>query len=129
MKKLKRSTSDKYIFGVCGGLGEYLNIDSTIIRILWFILALISFGTFALAYIICGLIIPEDDGYIHVDEETETNRSDNSRLIMGLGLILIGAVLLGNTIFPWFSHTLKQLIKLWPTLLIFLGVYVLFKKN
>jgi phage shock protein PspC (stress-responsive transcriptional regulator) len=28
MKKLRRSRSDKYIFGVCGGLGEYLNIDS-----------------------------------------------------------------------------------------------------
>lgn len=129
MKKLKRSISDKYIFGVCGGLGEYLNIDSTIIRILWFILTLISFGTFALAYVICGLIIPEDDGFIHVDEETENDKSENSRFVIGLGLILIGIALLANTIFPWFAYTIKELLKLWPALLIVLGVYVLFKKN
>ncbi|MGM0397171.1 MAG: PspC domain-containing protein [Bacillota bacterium] len=129
MKKLRRSRSDKYIFGVCGGLGEYLNIDSTIIRLVWFILAITSFGTFALAYLICGLVIPEDDGYIQPDDENSENQNDNSRLIMGIGLILIGAVLLGNTMFPWFSYTVRQVMKLWPALLIVLGLYVLLKKD
>ncbi|WP_422485281.1 PspC domain-containing protein [Gudongella sp. DL1XJH-153] len=129
MKKLRRSRSDKYIFGVCGGLGEYLSMDPTIIRLIWFILALTSFGTFALAYLICGLVIPEDDGYIHSDEENGEERKDNSRLVMGIGLVIIGIVLLGNTMFPWFSYTMRQVMKLWPALLIVLGIYVLVKKD
>jgi len=129
MKKLRRSRSDKYIFGVCGGLGEYLNIDSTIIRLVWFILALTSFGTFALAYLICGLVIPEDDGYIHEDDGKGVERKDNSRTVVGIGLVILGAVLLGNIVFPWFSHTVRQAMRLWPALLIILGLYILIKKD
>ncbi|HZH93297.1 MAG TPA: PspC domain-containing protein [Tissierellaceae bacterium] len=129
MKKLRKSRSDKYIFGVCGGLGEYLSIDSTIIRLIWFILALTSFGTFALAYLICGLVIPEDDGYIHEDEVNGVERKDNSRTVIGIGLILVGAVLLGNMVFPWFSYTMRQVMRLWPALLIVLGLYVLLKRD
>lgn len=129
MKKLRKSRSDKYIFGVCGGLGEYLSIDSTIIRLIWFILVLTSFGTFALAYLICGLVIPEDDGYIHEDEVNGVERKDNSRTVIGIGLILVGAVLLGNMVFPWFSYTMRQVMRLWPALLIVLGLYVLLKRD
>ena len=46
-KKLYKSTTDKKLCGVCGGIAKYLNIDSTIVRLLW---ALITFlGTFACA--------------------------------------------------------------------------------
>lgn len=59
-KKLYRSTTDRKIAGVCGGLGEYFNIDPTIIRLIWAILliptALIG-GT--VAYFVAALIIPE----------------------------------------------------------------------
>ena len=37
-KRLYRSASDRMLLGVCGGIGEYLNVDSTIIRLLWAIL-------------------------------------------------------------------------------------------
>lgn len=40
MKRLYRSTTDAKIAGVCGGLGEYFNIDPTIIRVIFFILLL-----------------------------------------------------------------------------------------
>lgn len=129
MKKLKRSRSDKVIMGVCGGLGEYLNMDATIIRIVWFVLALTSFGTFALAYIICGLVIPEDDGYIEADGEERTNSSENGKFILGGALILIGLFMLGNILFPWFSYMVRQLTRLWPALLILLGAYIIIKKN
>lgn len=58
-KKLYLSDHDKKISGVCGGLGEYLNIDSTIIRLIWIILAIPTavFGA-VVVYLIAAAIIP-----------------------------------------------------------------------
>lgn len=56
MKRLYRSRSNRIIAGVCGGLGEYLNIDPVIIRIL----AIIIPGFGWVAYLICALIIPSE---------------------------------------------------------------------
>ncbi len=58
MKKLIRSTTDRKIAGVCGGLGEYFGVDPTLIRIGWVVFCLLG-GSGVLAYIICALIIPE----------------------------------------------------------------------
>lgn len=57
-KKLYRSRTNRLICGVCGGLGEYMNIDPTIIRL---ILVLLAFtGTGILAYFIAAIIIPDE---------------------------------------------------------------------
>ena len=56
-KKLYRSTTDKKIAGVCGGLAEYPSVDSTIIRLI-VAAAVIFAGAGLLAYIIAALIIP-----------------------------------------------------------------------
>lgn len=56
-KKLYRSTTDKKIAGVCGGLAQYLNIDSTIVRLIWLLLIFFA-GCGLLAYIIAALVIP-----------------------------------------------------------------------
>jgi phage shock protein PspC (stress-responsive transcriptional regulator) len=56
-KKLYRSTTNKTIAGVCAGLAEYLNIDPTIIRVIWALVGLT--GTGLIAYLVCALIIPE----------------------------------------------------------------------
>lgn len=58
-KKLYLSDTDKKISGVCGGLGEYFGLDSTLVRIICVLLALASLGTAALAYIICCFVIPK----------------------------------------------------------------------
>ena len=58
MKKLYRSKTDKKICGVCGGLGEYFNVDSTIIRLAAVLLIFMEVGI--LAYIIAAIIIPEE---------------------------------------------------------------------
>ena len=57
MKKLYLSETDKKIAGVCGGIAEYLAVDSTVIRLLWVILALVA-GCGVLAYLLCWLLIP-----------------------------------------------------------------------
>jgi len=56
MKKFYLSNQDQYIAGVCGGLGEYLNVDPTIIRILAVIFGLMGWGI--IAYIVCWIIAP-----------------------------------------------------------------------
>lgn len=61
MKKLLRSKDNKVISGVCSGIANYLGIDATVIRVIWAILALCSFGIAAIAYIICAIIIPLED--------------------------------------------------------------------
>lgn len=55
MKKLKKSKYNKWLFGVCGGIGEYFEIDPVIIRII-FIFSGIGF----IPYLILALIIPSE---------------------------------------------------------------------
>lgn len=57
MKRLTKSY-DRKLCGVCGGIAEYLNIDPTIVRLLWLLLVLCA-GTGMLAYIIAAIIMPE----------------------------------------------------------------------
>lgn len=56
-KKLYKSNDDKKIDGVCGGIAEYLNVDSTVIRLLW-VIGTVFAGAGILAYIAAALIIP-----------------------------------------------------------------------
>jgi phage shock protein PspC (stress-responsive transcriptional regulator) len=57
-KRFYLSETDKKIGGVCGGLGEYLGIDSLIIRIVFVVLVL-GYGTGLLAYILLWLLAPK----------------------------------------------------------------------
>lgn len=58
-KKLKRSSNDVVIAGVCAGIADNLNIDPILVRILFVILAIGSVGTLVIIYIILWIIIPE----------------------------------------------------------------------
>ena len=58
-KKLRRSLTDKKLSGVCGGVAEYLGIDSTLVRLVWAALTLFACGTGIIAYIVAAIIIPE----------------------------------------------------------------------
>lgn len=54
-KRLYRSRKNKMLAGVCGGIGEYFNIDPTLVRLLT-----VLSGIGIVAYIICAIIIPEE---------------------------------------------------------------------
>lgn len=58
-KRLYRSSRDKKIAGVCGGLAEYFSIDSTIVRLI-FILFLLLGGSAILVYLIMWIVVPLD---------------------------------------------------------------------
>ena len=68
MKKLYRSKSDRMIAGVCGGVAEYLNIDPTVVRVIWAITSVFAFVG-VVAYIACALIIPEKPDSTIIDAE------------------------------------------------------------
>ena len=118
-KKLYRSRTNSMIGGVCGGLGEYLNVDPTIMRLVAVLLVFAN-GIGLLAYIIAWIIIPRNPGI--EAEVVVTERSQLNRLLPGLALIFLGLVFLLNNLIPWFRFRY-----LWPLILIVLGIFILIK--
>ena len=57
-KRLYKSSVNKMLCGVCGGIAEYFNIDPTLVRLGWVIFSLAG-GSGVLAYIIAAIIIPD----------------------------------------------------------------------
>ncbi|NQS99341.1 MAG: PspC domain-containing protein [candidate division Zixibacteria bacterium] len=93
-KKLYRSNSDRMISGVCGGVAEYFSIDSTIVRILWLLLAFFG-GYGILLYIAAMIIIP-------ANPESTVNKSRSAidnKAVWGILLIVLGLLF-----FIWHSE-------------------------
>ena len=61
MSKRLYKGRDKKLFGVCSGLGEYFDVDPTIIRVA-FVLAVLGLGTGLLVYIVLAIVMPESPG-------------------------------------------------------------------
>ncbi len=136
-RKLCRSRSDRMIGGVCGGLGEYLGIDPTFIRIFTFIL-IFGGGAGFWIYILLWFLIPEEDKETPRDfSERVRNMGDDfsksvskphpkSGLIVGGGLVLLGLFWLVDqlnlTWLWWWDFDV-----LWPFLLIIAGGILLYR--
>ena len=60
VRKLRRSKSDRMVAGVCGGIARLMGVDAALVRILLVGATLLGFGTGAVVYLACWLIIPED---------------------------------------------------------------------
>ena len=58
-KRLYRSENNKVIAGVCGGIAEYFGVDPVLVRIIFVVLLIVSFGTAAIAYLIAWIIVPK----------------------------------------------------------------------
>ena len=58
-KRLYKSKRNRTLLGVCGGIGEYLDVDPTLIRILWILFTFMG-GAGLLAYIVCALVMSND---------------------------------------------------------------------
>lgn len=117
--KLYRSRANSMIAGVCGGLGEYLNVDPNILRVVA-VLLIFAKGIGLLAYVIAWVIVPRRS---EVEAQTVApDKSEASRLLPGLILIVVGLVFLMNNLIPWFGFSY-----LWPVFLIAVGAALLFK--
>lgn len=115
-KKLYRSNSDKMIGGVCAGIGEYFDLDSTLVR-LAFVLLSLAYGGGIIAYIVCTLVIPErpeDEVYVKPSETYDKDgnkvepelKEKKTKQIIGYGLLALGVILLGENIIPWFDRSM-----------------------
>lgn len=143
---LYRSETNRVIAGVAGGLGEYFNLDATIIRIL-FVLLTVFGGSGLVIYIVLWLIIPEKNSRPkdskdairdNIEDMKETTQSfahsirtggdnkDNSRFWWAIIIIVLGFLFLLN------NYGLLEPIdfeKLWPLALIIFGLAILLKKS
>lgn len=72
MKKLTKSANNRVVSGVLGGIGEFFNIDPTILRIIFVILIFIGYGTVIPVYIVAFLIIPDPSGKMALGERSKT---------------------------------------------------------
>lgn len=79
-KKLYKSTDNKVISGVIGGVGEYFDIDPTLLRLAYVLVAILSHLLPAIiAYIIAALVVPKRPMIHHVDhtEKKEEPKAEN----------------------------------------------------
>ena len=105
---LRRSTSDKVVAGVAGGLGHYLGVDPVIIRIAVVVLALTG-GAGVLLYLIGWIAIPEEQPGEIPPGTVRTERSSGA-VVLGGVLIIVGALLLTDRVIPAFSTYLGPLV-------------------
>ncbi|TNE70135.1 PspC domain-containing protein [bacterium] len=60
MAKLARSTYDKKLFGICGGIANYFGWDATVVRLIFVIGTILGFGSFILIYFVLLFLMPND---------------------------------------------------------------------
>jgi len=127
MKKLYRSNTDKIIWGVCGGLGEYFKIDSVIIRIL-FILMFLAWGTGLFFYIILAIMMPKTSKKTEaVEEKKEEN--NKFRFLLGIFLALIGVNIMLTSIFNFNMFSFIDWKIILSAFLILIGLKIIFKNE
>ena len=77
-KKFYRSTTDKKIAGVCGGIAEYFDIDATLVRLIWACLIIFA-GVGLWIYIIAAIILPKNPGYTPYQDVNNQNNPYNNQ--------------------------------------------------
>lgn len=144
-RRLYRSETDKMIAGVAGGLGDYLGIDSTLIRLL-FVLLTVFGGSGILIYIILWIVIPTrssvgqdshetirqnakevEDKARNIAKDAEAfSQQTNASIWFGVVLVVFGLSLL-------FSNlgviSFRLLWNFWPLILVAIGIGLMFKVN
>lgn len=137
-KQLYRSCKNRILGGVCGGLGEYFEIDPILVRLIMILLAVGGAGI--VLYIIAWIIIPEDPSCVtakkgseEIREKAESmaseikarvsengHRQSEGRTMVGLIIIAIGIIFLLQRILGFNFWT-----NLWPIIIIIVGLAIL----
>ncbi len=121
-KRLYRSITNKIIGGVCGGLGEYFDVDPVLVRVITVLLFLAT-GFGILAYIIAWIIIPKRPLDV-VPVPANHEYSSWSKYLPGLILMAIGVILLIRENWFWFDWG-----EFWPVILIVVGLLLIFRRG
>ncbi len=128
-KRLYRSATNRMIWGVCGGLAEYFDLDPVLVRVIFVILALGSGGVGILPYIVLAIVTPfrgvltpiTPEGIQQEELERSPQESVRGAMVAGAILVALGFLfLLSNLgLFWWFRWG-----NLWPIILIAIGVVI-----
>jgi len=124
-RRLYRSRTESVIGGVCGGVAEYLDVDPSIVRIIWAILGLVTGGIFVVLYVVMWIVVPEAPGAesgaapsaLSPPAPARRRGSGSGSLVLGLILVAVGAYFLIRQYLPQIDTDL-----LWPIGLVLLGV-------
>ncbi|NLI61596.1 MAG: PspC domain-containing protein [Clostridiales bacterium] len=127
--KLYRSTDQKMLAGVCGGLAEYFNIDVTLVRLIWAIVSIPSFGVGLLIYIIAAIIVPQrpynqKQEFVEFVDTSQPLDKSKIMIILGAVLVIVGMVALIGGLFPFLWKLLKNVF--WPSLIIIIGIGLIY---
>lgn len=142
-KKLYRSNTDRVLSGVLGGIAEYLDISSSLLRILFVVLAIFGDALFLLAllYVLGAVFIPlnpsafgrygsggpfggtqqSGEPFKMKENFTDALKDDKNKTTVGVALILLGIFFLVNTVFAIPKEYIIAVV------LILLGIYIIFK--
>lgn len=137
-RRLYRLPKEGKIAGVCAGLGEYLEVDVTILRVIFVILAFVSGGIWVIVYFLMALVMPVKRGLV-AEEVTDFGENvkelasdiegnggvERMRFYVGLGLVVFGIWLLLDRLFPELFSLNWGVV--WPALLVIFGVLMLVK--
>ena len=152
-KTLKRLPEQGKITGVCAGFAQYLDIDVTLMRVIFVVLAFATGGLVVLLYFIFVIILPVDETETSTDkkpktvaievtqprptvsekfqnlghEMQETRGTDRLRNYIGVGLLVLGAWLLLAQFFPGILAFRWDYV--WPVLLILVGMLIITRKR
>ncbi len=139
-ERLRKSSSDRVMFGVAGGLAEHLDVDSTLVRVAFVVLGFAS-GIGLIAYIVLALVMPEavkgtaqsedsTEGTAPAEESTPPPEADartkRNRNFIGGILVIVGVLflLLQVEFFSWLRWGL-----IWPLVIIAAGVALIWDRS
>ena len=132
MKRLVRTRDDSVLAGVCGGFGQYFNLDSALVRFLWVFFTIFG-GSGVLAYLVAVFIIPDESTAKDVTPRRLMDGINEKTILWGLLLVLVGIILFfqhGDFINSIWIHFWNSGINVLIALIIIgVGVYLLYQER
>ena len=132
MKRLVRTRDDSVLAGVCGGFGQYFNLDSALVRLLWVFFTIFG-GSGVLAYIVAVFIIPDESTGKDVTPRRLMDGINDKTILWCVLLVLVGIILFfqhGDFINSIWRHFWNSGINVLLALItISVGVYLLYQER
>jgi phage shock protein C len=143
-KKIYRSEKNRILFGVCGGLAEYFEVDPLLVRILFILLSL-GGGSGIILYIILAVLMPKESDKTEITKDNIIEESKKRtkqlanevkgngnwikdvRNIMGIFLVLVGVNMLSSNLFQFDIFAWVGWSVVWALIIIFIGVRIIKK--
>ena len=124
-QKLYRSSSDRMIAGVCGGLGKYFTVDPTLVRLV-FLLLLVLGGSGFLLYLVLWIVVPDEQLGAAPQSVVQANTQEMAQSAARKGPLIFAVILIFLGIWFLLQNLLDiDLGQLWPVILFVIGLALL----